>query len=1660
MKTKLRLSAVISMMLSIILLIEVPAGAIAPVLGLEESTSDLLLPELINTQLDEEAQIIGEVESERTENSKTFKLSDGTFMVAQYNVPVHYKDSGNKWIEYNNTLGVKCVESTSDEATADEILVDEELSNKSSKIDVKLSKKAKANNMVKMTSDGYLISWGYDDTKMVEAKAIDNDVELKGNEKFTSLKSLSSEVIYENAFENVDLQYFVTSTGVKENIILKSSDVPNEFYITYKVNKLTAKQIDDYRIALYGKKGDKVYDIVAPFMTDAKGNTSTKLKLEIISKKGANLRVKLVLDKSFIRSLWRAFPITVDPEISTNLLDDVEMYNCVDGTPLSYGPYTISNNSFTFLSLDTLPELSEGEQIVSAKINLDVFNVDSVLSQESDDPIIVKVHELNQLSDGSYNYCNTVLDYDSLTYDDNASLEYDITKLFKEYYNNNQENIEIALEADDTISSRTISIQQPSKMSGKPLLTYVFKDFTGMENDLSYHTFNAGHNATASVSDYLGNLVLTQTVFEGAGSRLPFSLYLTYNSINYDKKFENGSPSGLGWQFSFNQYIRETNGMLAEQGYNYIYTDSDGTDHYLKKDSDSEDWYDEDGIGIVLKRDDSNLYIDNGSVIQKYELPTSGGKLLTEKDEYNNTITYIYTDGNLTSVVDGSGRTTTIYYSVNSNNENRVSRIKTPDGKSLYFYYTTDDKIDYIQSSSATQTRFVYGENNRIAVVKDEYIAPPTQGQMLSLEYDSNARVNKITEIGSDGTEGNYLNIQYSDDNTTVFTDRKGRSVTYSFDDYGNLISVLNSNGYLSSGDNSGLLLSGGAESFTKNYISQSFEFESVDESKNSYYHVVNGSRGNKTSTGGICSVDASSDNESDGQVQLIGTSSLKIYNPTSESDSAFYTAIAHKEDASSFVGKTITFSAYVKTKDVVQIYSDGSVGASLRLLCYDENGTAISNALSDSVGVIGTEDWQRLSSTVTVPENAVSIKVFCMLKYASGRAWFDCLQLEEGSTASDFNALQNSDFSNNNNWKTNESKAISVQNGFVALEGIPEAYSETIEGIANDVATSDEIQVTPTYTQEVIETEPYGWVTTYDDYGNEIKTEQGFVTRSVKKTYEVTSDKDVAGTGSSNQEDESEEFTLGNKYIYQTVNIDKAGVIFNVVGEAQADSVPLTNINRTFGIALVVYYSDATIPPETHYKEFNSYTGSKQSVSLSVYPREDSKVIDYVDFAFVYSYNENEMHIFNSMLNIALSSYSTVEDSEEETESTEEEEDNYIDYEVLTESVDKTKTYMQTSSLYDSTGNFVVGETDEAGNTVTYTYDASGNVTEITDAMNRTTKYEHDLDGNVTKISSGDAINTYSYNVSGNVTSINHNSFKYSFNYDVFDNIVSSKIGNTVVSSNTYSANNGNLIKTNFANGDFLEYTYDYYDNLVQIDGETGVIAKFVYNKKGLISKYTDMASQITTYYYYDFEGNLTGEYRQSYVGVLSYYKSVDGDGNQVEKTLVNGQTKIITSGTDSDGDLFTDYDGVTVSSSTDDFGRITKVETSKNGVDNSFFTEYEYANGTEANSTTKLVSKITQTYADDELVNYEYTYNANGDITMVYENGVKVAVYDYDELNQLTWYGDRNTGLYKLFEYDNAGNILSVKEYNLQTNGWYPSSLIKEYTYSYGMHLKKAHH
>ena len=177
----------------------------------------------VKSETDEIGDIVGEDSEQRTENFKTFLLDDGTKMFVDYGEPVHYKNSKNEWVDYDNTL-VK----SDDNST---------YSNKESDVNVSLSKNTSSDSLVSVENDKHEISWNYDDAN--KSNIVVQNGKTNDDKNDTTLDNITSNAEYKNIYNNVDLQCNVTTKGVKENIVLNSPNVNNEYVISYNIGKLT-----------------------------------------------------------------------------------------------------------------------------------------------------------------------------------------------------------------------------------------------------------------------------------------------------------------------------------------------------------------------------------------------------------------------------------------------------------------------------------------------------------------------------------------------------------------------------------------------------------------------------------------------------------------------------------------------------------------------------------------------------------------------------------------------------------------------------------------------------------------------------------------------------------------------------------------------------------------------------------------------------------------------------------------------------------------------------------------------------------------------------------------------------------------------------------------------------------------------------------------------------------------------------------------------------------------------------------------------------------------------------------------------------------------------------------------------------------------------------
>ena len=216
-------------------------------------------------------------------------------MAVQYAMPVHYQDADGTWRQYDNRMEEVPVPADADTTLSAEYRVIE------SDKEIRLSHKASEKKLVTIEKDGHQISWGFSGVNKSTVQFTEADHSYEGNDAHLTLQGIIQEAIYADAFTDVDLQYYILPTGVKENILLKNKNTQNEFEIEYKYHGLTATQIDSRHIALTDPEGNTVYTITAPAMVDANGVWSNALELTVVEAKNNKLTVKLTADAQWLQ---------------------------------------------------------------------------------------------------------------------------------------------------------------------------------------------------------------------------------------------------------------------------------------------------------------------------------------------------------------------------------------------------------------------------------------------------------------------------------------------------------------------------------------------------------------------------------------------------------------------------------------------------------------------------------------------------------------------------------------------------------------------------------------------------------------------------------------------------------------------------------------------------------------------------------------------------------------------------------------------------------------------------------------------------------------------------------------------------------------------------------------------------------------------------------------------------------------------------------------------------------------------------------------------------------------------------------------------------------------------------------------------------------------
>ena len=1599
-----------------------------------------------------EATVIGEVEGKREEDVKHFLNSDGSFTAVKYAEPVHYRQTIDaEWVDIDNTLSMRSGSYTP----------------ASSPLDVSFADSF-GDRTVSVRSQGHELSWSYlrpdaeitppdivetqeltpaEGTETQALKPIeDAEISIKAQklelaaekvEPYMTPEAVTDGLVYADVFPNVDIEYILDSVNLKENIVLKKSGAQNEFVAQYSIGELTATQVDEQNIELKDAQGTVIFCISAPYMFDAAGQTSGDVSLGILSEADGVLRVKITADKAWLDDEARVYPVKVDPYV----LKAVQYFD-QDATAIyksaAYpdGSLVIGNDKGNAYSKAksyvkfSLPTLGSGDMVVSGFLCLSQYAGGYGFSVGDVTSLQVNVYKVTSSWTGSSikkttGYSNlpsidtTVVDYQNVslkTANAGIPIQFDVSKTVKQWYEG-ETNYGLCLRADDESAwamATFVASENTDYPNNRPTLVVTYRNNKGLESYWTTHKQNLGESGVGYVNDYTGNLVYIAPILSTTGNKMPVSLSLVYNGYQHGSNIDRPDTVGKGWRLNIQEKltpITQTgtlNAELYENGYRYIYSDADGTEHYFYYNKEDNKILDEDGLGLTLTVNstvsDMEKYVITADAGGKMSF-TSSGRLRKVYDDNGNYYKVLFNDnGSISSVVDGAGRK----ISFTHDSSGRISTIKQPTGNNSYrtvtLKYSSWGGLSSISYPGSRTTSFYYTDSgarlNIVDAIDENRLtySYPTTG-----DASTKSRVTKITEYSSGSTRetGNSLSIDYNGMNRTRFKDNKERSETYQFDNFGRTKGVLDAFG-------------NGSQYSYNDATEDNKKKNNTLKSAGSASKYIDNRLINHNFENGYSSWSYISDKTAvETSHYYYGSKSIKIM-PQG--------AISQKVDKNQSY-KYYTSSVYARGSS-----NESKLTLSIRFL--DADGVQIGSKYLDQT--LSSGKWERKQFTFKLIDGAESFRVR-FYNCGTDDVWVDCAQLENGSSMSAYNMVQNGGFENiaASTWtKVN----CTDSDGFLTGETYGRYFRMSGSGSANK-ALSQRIYINRSAKTLFLSVSGYAWASSVP------------LTESKDRQFALKVTFHFADGSTPNEEYISfnPDYSAGWQYTSGTVGVKSPGsktvdyvtvscCYYKNENRARFDRIKV-NIDET-GTSYTYDDDGNLISAKDNAGRYESYSYNNAS-DMTKLTTADNK-------AYKFTYSDTYKHRMLS----ATSESSGVKNSFE-----------YDGSGNLTKTrVDKSgyAKYIEQGSTYTSNGNYLAKSTAANGYSTTYNYNAyKGTLDSVTDANGKETKYTYDA--NTDRMTSVEAVDkasaadnskvTYIYEPNGQLTSIKSpgSSPTYNFVYDKWGNNTEVKVGSQTLVTNTYKSNNGLLTQQKYGNGFTVGHNYDSLDRETSRSYNGATKFYWTYNADGNLARYSENGNRVLTYLYDDI-GRLLQVSGNDGSYVKTSYDELDKSTDLHYK--FNGQRRdVYFHYSDKDNlPLDVKFGTGTAYAVTNLYDGLTRVYEKDytlvgNTSNSELKAEYSYVDwsGDNSDRTTGTVRGINYTFAANGLSTHDrwYTYDNVGNIltecSWISSSSKPVQEsYTYDAKNQLVKHDSVSLNAIYTYEYDLGGNIKSKTIYN----------------------------
>lgn len=736
------------------------------------------------------AYVVGEDESLRKENEKHFRMSDGSYIAAVYPEAVHYLDNG-EWEEIDNTL----------------VQTEGGYRNASNDFTVMFSSDNSSTELYTITYGEHSVAMYYRpyssgntslyalrpaDTKHITVNETDencevfnvnstadsvkeyrennpgateeqisevvkaqNDENRRQRDYALQPKKLDSSLEFADILGNVDIEYAVTPSSVKENIILESASDGNVFEFILETD-LEAVLNDDGTLDLMDDE-ELIFTMPAPYMYDANGEVSYDVQYSV-SSVSSGILLTVTADDEWLDSEDRAFPVTIDPTVSTHKtlssdwniitehISDSNMTAFNQGAESWCMGYDASaGNYYAYLKVNALPQIPYNCTYTGAAVHfwLDTYENAGTSRMIISAKAAIAGNWRNQFINGTAN-TNPIIDHVVVSDSkENSWISFDVTNVANDWRRDDTTNTGLIFTATTSSGSAMTSSKYgkacfrgynntSTSTVARPFFVLSYRNTVGIESYYSYHTVSADRAGVAAVNEYTGELTLVRDVGASIsyvynspyGDRV-FTADNVYNTVDYSNM-----KSAKGWRLSLQQSVvektfTEYNGASVVSKTSYIYTDGDGTEHYCYDYDGDNVFTDEDGLGLELEKE---------------------GSTYTMTDDKDNRMIFIY--GYLSQIIDRNGNKTVLLYDTDTYSASGTAwqpKSSTANGKNQL------RKVIYIPDGkdAITAATLVYDSTSK-------YLASVTDRAGMKTTFNVNSEGLLLTITDSDNMESRY----------------------------------------------------------------------------------------------------------------------------------------------------------------------------------------------------------------------------------------------------------------------------------------------------------------------------------------------------------------------------------------------------------------------------------------------------------------------------------------------------------------------------------------------------------------------------------------------------------------------------------------------------------------------------------------------------------------------------------------------------------------------------------------------------------------------------------------------------------------------------------------------------------------------------------------